>query len=91
MYMKKISWMLTAILMCGSMAFVGCSSDDDDKNNSSEQAPKNLTMEVLKGLWVADYAESGTEGDLEWTRTVEAFQFNEDKTTYHESFQLNGE
>ena len=45
--------MLTAILMCGSMAFVACSSDDDDKNNSSEQAPKDLTMEVLKGLRVS--------------------------------------
>ena len=89
---KRILWMMAAILtLCGSVMFSSCSKDDDDKNNSSEQAPKDLTMEVLKGLWVADYAESGTEGDKTWTRTVEAFQFSEDNTTYHESFQLNGE
>ena len=87
---KRILWMMAAILtLCGSVMFSSCSSDDDDKDNSHEQAPKDLTMDVLKGLWVADYAESGTEGDLEWTRTVEAFQFSEDNTTYHESFQLN--
>ena len=88
---KHFFWMMAAILVCGAVMFSSCSSDDDDKNNSSEQAPKDLTMEVLKGLWVADYSESGTEGDKTWTRTVEAFQFSEDNTTYHESFQLNGE
>ena len=87
MYMRKIfQWAMAAALICGiSFAAASCSSDDDEKKM------ENLTMEVLKGLWVADYAESGTQGDKTWTRTVEAFQFNEDKTTYHESFQLNGE
>ena len=59
--MKKLSFlMLTAILMCGSMAFVGCSSDDDDKNNDpvkeQTEAEKNRdkfiehTRAVVKDL-----------------------------------------
>ena len=86
--MKKITKFVlaTLIMVAGASGFTSCSSDDND-----EEKMENLTMEVLKGLWVADYAESGTQGDKTWTRTVEAFQFSEDNTTYHESFQLNGE
>ena len=86
--MKKITKFVlaTLIMVAGASGFTSCSSDDDD-----EKKMENLTMELLKGLWVADYAESGTQGDKTWTRTVEAFQFSEDNTTYHESFQLNGE
>ena len=84
--MKKLSFlMLTAILMCGSMAFVACSSDDNEKK------VENLTAEMLTGLWVMDYEESGSSGDVTWTRTVEGYQFNADGTGYYECYELDGD
>ena len=79
-------WVMAATLMCGTVAFNACKSDNDDDINVKE-----LTAEVLEGLWVTDNAESGTEGDYSWKRVVEDYQFNADGTGYYESYLLDGQ
>ena len=83
--MKKIMhWMLAAILICGVTAFTSCSDDDANKDN-------DLTIEKLVGVWVTDYSQSGTEGDLSWNRVVEDYKFDADGTGYYECYRLDGE
>ena len=78
--MKKIYWILSVALL----AFTACSSDDEKQEDV-------LTVQQLAGLWVFDYAEDKTEGDLTWTRVVEDYLFRADGTGYYECFLLNGE
>jgi hypothetical protein len=89
--MKKafFHWVMTAALLCGAVTFTACSSSDDD-NKPDEPVEETLTPQQLAGLWVTDYAESGTEGDKAWTRMVEDFQFNADGTGYYECYQMDG-
>ena len=81
---KIIQWMMAAILICGTTVFTSCS--DDDANKDSE-----LTIEKLVGVWVTDYSQSGTEGDLSWNRVVEDYKFDADGTGYYECYRLDGE
>ena len=83
---KIIQWMMAAILICGTTVFTACSSGDDDDVKDNE-----LTIEKLAGVWVTDYSQSGTEGDLSWNRVVEDYKFNADGTGYYECYRLNGE
>ena len=81
MHIKKLFWIISvAILM-----LTACSSNDDDENKA-----ENLTAEQLVGLWVTEYAESGTDGDLHWTRALEDYRFNADGTGYYESYLMDG-
>jgi hypothetical protein len=50
-----------------------------------------LTVEKLAGLWVTDYAASGTEDGKTWNRMVEDYQFSADGTGYYECYRLDGE
>ena len=82
MHIKKLFWIISvAILM-----LTACSSNDDDENKA-----ENLTAEQLVGLWVTDYSESGTDGEVAWTRVVEDYQLNADGTGYYENYLLNGQ
>lgn len=82
MHIKKLFWIISvAILM-----LTACSSNDDDENKA-----ENLTAEQLVGLWVTEYAESGTDGDLHWTRALEDYRFNADGTGYYESYLMDGQ
>ena len=82
---RLLQWMMAAILICGTTVFTACSSDDD-ANKDNE-----LTIEKLVGVWVTDYSQSGTEGDLSWNRVVEDYQFNADGTGYYERYLLDDE
>ena len=62
-----------------------CHSDDDEKK------VENLTPEMLTGLWVSDYAQSGTKDGKTWTRVLEDYLFKADGTGYYESYLLDGE
>ena len=86
MYMKKIfQWAMAAALICGiSFAAASCSKDDGDNVEA-------LTAEQLAGLWVTEYAESGTDGERTWTRALEDYRFNADGTGYYESYLLDGQ
>ena len=72
--------MAAALICCISFAAASCSKDDDEKNI------EDLTPQTLAGLWVTDYAESGTDGERTWTRAVEDYRFNADGTGYYESY-----
>ena len=72
---------MAAALICGTVMFTSCKDDN---------VVEALTAEKLVGLWVTDYAESGSNGELSWTRVVEAYRFNDDGTGYYESYQLDG-
>jgi hypothetical protein len=92
--MKKFfNWMMTAILICGASVFTACSSSSDDDNGGKTPEPEKetLTIEKLAGLWVTDYAQSGTEGDKSWTRVVEDILFRANGTGYYECYRLDGE
>lgn len=39
---------------------------------------------------MAEYAESGTKGDVKWTRVLEDYYFRADGTGYFECYQLDG-
>lgn len=80
--MKTIKFLSILLAL---LAFTACSSDDDDKKVDE------LTVQKLAGLWVFDYAEDKTEGDLHWTRCVEEYLFRADGTGYYECFLLDGE
>ena len=77
---------MAATLMCGTVAFNACKSDNDD-----EIKVKELTAEMLEGLWVTDNAESGEDGDYSWTRVVEDYKFDADETGYYERYLLDDE
>ena len=85
--MKKIiNYLLIAATVCGiSFATASCSKDDDENNVEA------LTAERLAGLWVTEYAESGTDGERTWTRALEDYQLNADGTGYYESYLLDGQ
>ena len=68
--------------MLALLTLNACSSDDEKED---------LTVQQLAGLWVIDYAEDKTEGDLHWTRCVEEYLFRADGTGYYECFLLDGE
>ena len=72
--------------MLALLTLTACSSSDDD-----DKKVDDLTVQQLAGLWVADYAENKTEGDLTWTRVVEDYLFRADGTGYYECFLLNGD
>ena len=76
--------MLAAILICSATIFTSCSDDNAKKDN-------DLTMDKLVGVWVADYSQSGTEGDLSWNRVVEDYYFSSDGTGYYECYRLDGD
>ena len=84
--MRKIfQWAMAAALICGiSFAAASCSKDDGDNVEA-------LTAEQLAGLWVTEYAESGTDGERTWTRALEDYRFNADGTGYYESYLLDGQ
>jgi hypothetical protein len=84
MDMKKYIWILSVALL----AFTACGSDDGDNTPVKEDT---LAKEKVVGLWVADYAEDGTEGDVTWTRVVEGYFFRADGTGYYECYRLNGD
>lgn len=67
-----------------TMMLSACSDDDANKDNE-------LTIEKLVGVWVTDYSQSGTEGDLSWNRVVEDYKFDADGTGYYERYLLDGE
>ena len=85
--MKRfLNYLLIAATVCGiSFATASCSKDDDENN------VETLTAERLAGLWVTEYAESGTDGERTWTRAVEDYRFNADGTGYYESYLLDGQ
>ena len=85
--MKKfnLNLLATMILVVGAFAFTACSSSDDDVKDNE------LTIEKLVGVWVTDYSQSGTEGDLSWNRVVEDYKFDADGTGYYECYRLDGE
>ena len=77
--------LLIAATVCGiSFAAASCSKDDGDNVEA-------LTAERLAGLWVTEYAESGTDGERTWTRALEDYRFNADGTGYYESYLLDGQ
>ena len=84
--MKRfLNYLLIAATVCGiSFAAASCSKDDDENNVEA------LTAQTLAGLWVIEYTESGTDGDVSWTRVVEDYQLNADGTGYYESYLLDG-
>ena len=86
--MRKIcQWAMAAALICGiSFGATACSSSDDE--SKKEEA---LTPQLLAGLWVAEYAENKTAGDLSWTRVVEDYLFRADGTGYYECYLMNGD
>ena len=75
--MKKLFWIIAVALL----AFTAC---------KKEKTEDPLTPETLAGLWVTEYAESGRDGDITWTRVVEDYQFNGDGTGYYECYLLDG-
>ena len=77
--------MIAATLICGTTVFTACSSGDDDVKDNE------LTIEKLVGVWVTDYSQSGTKGDLSWNRVVEDYKFDADGTGYYECYRLDGE
>jgi hypothetical protein len=85
--MKRfLNYLLIAATVCGiSFAAASCSKDDDENNVEA------LTAERLAGLWVTEYAESGTDGERTWTRALEDYRFNADGTGYYESYLLDGQ
>ena len=85
--MKKImNFLLMAATVCGiSLAAASCSSSDD------ENKVEALTAQQLAGLWVTEYAENGTDGNVTWTRVVEDYLFLADGTGYYECYLLNGD
>ena len=76
--------MMAATLMCGAVVFNACSKEDKE-----EAKVKELTAEMLEGLWVADYAQSATENGKTWTRVIEDFLFRADGTGYWEIYLLD--
>ena len=77
--MKKLFWIIPVALF----ALIAC-----DKKEENTEEP--LTHETLQGLWVADYADSGRDGDRTWTRAVEDYQFLSDGTGYYECYLIDG-
>ena len=83
---RFLNYLLIAATVCGiSFATASCSKDDDENNVEA------LTAERLAGLWVTEYAESGTDGERTWTRALEDYQLNADGTGYYESYLLDGQ
>ena len=84
--MRKImNFLLMAATVCGiSLAAASCSSSDDENKE-----PETLTAQTLAGLWVTEYAESGTDGERTWTRALDAYRFEADGTGYYESYLLD--
>ena len=83
---RFLNYLLIAATVCGiSFATASCSKDDDENNVEA------LTAQTLAGLWVIEYTESGTDGDVSWTRVVEDYQLNADGTGYYESYLLDGQ
>ena len=81
---RFLNYLLIAATVCGiSFAAASCSKDDDNV--------EALTAERLAGLWVTEYAESGTDGERTWTRALEDYRFNADGTGYYESYLLDGQ
>ena len=84
-----------AATVCGiSFAVTACSSDNDsdsDNNKKQEEKQEDTLTPKLVGLWVTDYAESGSEGSKTWTRVVEDYRLNADGTGYYECYLLNGD
>lgn len=84
---KTMKHLLTVATVCAvSFAATACkNSDDDGKENDT------LPTQQLVGLWVTDYAENGTEGDVSWTRVVEDYLLRDDGTCCYERYALNGQ
>ena len=51
---------------------------------------ESLPEEKLAGLWVVEYAQSGAEDDLAWTRVLEDYRFDAGGTGYYEYYMLDG-
>ena len=81
--MKRfLNFLLMAATVCGiSFGATACSSSDDENKE-----PETLTAQTLAGLWVTEYAESGTDGERTWTRALDAYRFEADGTGYYESY-----
>lgn len=79
---KFIRFALMAATVCGiSFAVTACSSDNDsdsDNNKKQEEKQEDTLTPKLVGLWVTDYAESGSEGSKTWTRVVEDYRLYTD-------------
>ena len=81
---KMFQWAMAAAILCSTVMFSACSKSDDENKQ-----PETLTAEQLAGLWVTEYAESGTDGQLSWTRALDAYRFEADGTGYYECYLMD--
>ena len=72
---KTMSWMLTAILLCGAMVFSACSDNDDSSQKVMESD--------LVGLWYEDFKyEDVTEDGKPFNRAMIVVETKADHTGY---------
>ena len=89
--MKKLLWMLAAILtICGTCVMTSCSNDDDT-------VVENPLENKLEGVWYTAYEASGSlenpngDGVIQYTHAVETYRFSHEGANVWNRYFFFGE